>query len=90
MFGKDASAFEQVSEDEDWGPAKRRRKEKETDAVNTLMTLYGSEEKCAKVQTAEVKKKLPSNAKIRRSFHRMPPNAVEVVRNLILQTVSRL
>lgn len=85
MFGKDASAFEQVSEDEDWGPAKRRRKEKESDAVNTLMTLYGSEEKCAKVQTAEVKKKLPSNAKIRRSFHRMPPNAVEKLRQVFAE-----
>lgn len=85
MFGKDASAFEQLSEDEDWGPAKRRRKEKESDAVNSLMTLYGSEEKCSKVKTAEVKKKLPSNAKIRRSFHRMPPNAVEKLRQVFAE-----
>ncbi|KAL6523690.1 hypothetical protein OROGR_017293 [Orobanche gracilis] len=45
MFGKDAPLFEQVSEDEDWGPGKRKRREKESDAANTLMTLHESESK---------------------------------------------
>lgn len=79
MFGKDALAYEQVSEDEDWGPAKRRRREKESDAVNTLMTLYGSEEKCPNVKAIEVQEKHFSDAKVRRPFFRIPPNAVEVI-----------
>lgn len=90
MFGKDAAVYEQVSEDEDWGPAKRRRREKESDAVNTLMTLYGSEEKCSNVKTSEEKKKFPSDTRIRRPFFRIPANAVEVGCHLILQTVSSL
>ncbi|KDO61898.1 hypothetical protein CISIN_1g0067541mg [Citrus sinensis] len=84
-FSDSETFSESMSEDEDWGPAKRRRKEKESDAVNSLMTLYGSEEKYSKVKTAEVKKKLPSNAKIRRSFHRMPPNAVEKLRQVFAE-----
>ncbi|CAL1379690.1 unnamed protein product [Linum trigynum] len=40
MFGKDAPVADQLSEDEDWGPSKRKRKEKESDAASTLMTLY--------------------------------------------------
>ncbi|KAJ6296426.1 hypothetical protein OIU78_024306 [Salix suchowensis] len=43
MFGKDALAHEQPSEDEDWGPSKRKRREKESDAASTLMTLYESQ-----------------------------------------------
>lgn len=49
MFGKDAPAHEQVSEDEDWGPGKRKRREKESDAASTLMTLYESEKKSKKI-----------------------------------------
>ncbi|CAI0629364.1 unnamed protein product [Linum tenue] len=40
MFGKDAPVADQLSEDEDWGPSKRKKKEKESDAASTLMTLY--------------------------------------------------
>lgn len=72
MFGKDAAGHEQVSEDEDWGPAKRGRREKESEAVSTLMTLYGSKEKRTNVKTSEV-------PKIRRSFFRIPASSVEVV-----------
>ncbi|KAJ4709244.1 pathogenesis-related homeodomain protein-like [Melia azedarach] len=85
MFGKDAAVYEQVSEDEDWGPAKRRRREKESDAVNTLMTLYGSEEKCSNVKTSEEKKKFPSDTRIRRPFFRIPANAVEKLRQVFAE-----
>ena len=47
MFGKDAPTLEQVSEDEDWGPGRRKRRKKESDAANTLMTLHESEKKCS-------------------------------------------
>ncbi|XP_059634589.1 pathogenesis-related homeodomain protein isoform X2 [Cornus florida] len=79
MFGKDAPANDQISEDEDWGPAKRKRREKESDAATTLMTLCESEKKCPNVNAKEVIEKLPSGH-IKRSFFRIPPNAVEKLR----------
>jgi hypothetical protein len=78
MFGKDAHAYERVSEDEDWGPAKRKRREKESDAASTLMTLYESE-KCAHSNTRDMKEKLPLETPTRRPFFRIPCTAVEVV-----------
>lgn len=73
MFGKDAPAHEQVSEDEDWGPGKRKRREKESDAASTLMTLYESEKKSKKFETIEVKRKLSRDSHVRRPFFRIPP-----------------
>lgn len=79
MFGKDAPPYEQISEDEDWGPAKRKRREKESDAATTLMTLHETEKASSDVDVQEVKRKLPSDTQIRRSFFRIPRTAVEVV-----------
>ncbi|GLT67744.1 hypothetical protein SLA2020_400300 [Shorea laevis] len=84
MFGKDAPACEQVSEDEDWGPAKRKRREKESDAASTLMTLYESE-KCADSSAREVKEKLPLETPNRRSFFRIPCTAVEKLRQVFAE-----
>lgn len=78
MFGKDAPQYEQVSEDEDWGPSKRKRREKESDAASTLITLYESETKFPNVETTEMKRQLPSDLKSRRPLFRIPPAAVEV------------
>lgn len=80
MFGKDALVSEQISEDEDWGPAKRKRREKESDAATTLMTLSESEKKFPNVTTVEDQEKLPHSGKTKRSFFRIPPNAVEKLR----------
>ncbi|KAG6705890.1 hypothetical protein I3842_07G199700 [Carya illinoinensis] len=85
MFGKDASAFEPVSEDEDWGPAKRKRREKESDAASTLMTLYESEQKCQNSETKELKKKLPLETSTRRPFFRIPHIAVEKLREVFAE-----
>ncbi|KAB1204292.1 Pathogenesis-related homeodomain protein [Morella rubra] len=79
MFGKDAPAYEQISEDEDWGPAKRKRREKESDAASTLMTLYESEKKCLDSGNRELKKKRPPET-TRRPFFRIPRTAVEKLR----------
>lgn len=79
MFGKDPLAYEQVSEDEDWGPAKRKRREKESVAASTLMTLYESEKKCPDSDTKELKKKSLLETPTRRPFLRMSRIAVEVV-----------
>ncbi|XP_062163985.1 pathogenesis-related homeodomain protein isoform X2 [Alnus glutinosa] len=84
MFGKDAPAYEQVSEDEDWGPAKRKRREKESDAASTLMTLYESE-KCADSNTREVKEKLPLETPSRRPFLRISCTAVEKLRQVFAE-----
>ena len=78
MFGKDAPPYEQVSEDEDWGPSKRKRREKESDAASTLMTLYKSESKFPNVETTEMKSQLPSDLKSRRPIFRIPPASIEV------------
>ncbi|GLU10561.1 hypothetical protein SLE2022_273540 [Rubroshorea leprosula] len=85
MFGKDAPPYEQVSEDEDWGPGRRKRREKESDAVNTLMTLYESETKCSNVEIEEVREELPSDPKSRRPIFRLPPAAVEKLRQVFAE-----
>ncbi|CAK9184504.1 unnamed protein product [Ilex paraguariensis] len=78
MFGKDAPANEQISEDEDWGPTKRKRREKESDAASTLMTLCENDEKCH-VKNRE-SEKIPSSKETKRPCFRIPPSAVEKLR----------
>lgn len=80
MFGKDATLHEQVSEDEDWGPGRRKRKEKESDAINTLMTLYEGETKSPDVNREEVDTEFSTDPKSRRQLFRIPPAAVEKLR----------
>ncbi|KAL5549435.1 hypothetical protein UlMin_004666 [Ulmus minor] len=83
MFGKDAPPYEQISEDEDWGPTKRKRREKESDAASTLMTLHESDKRSSEdVDIGERKKNVPSEVQIRRSFFRIPRNAVERLREV--------
>ncbi|KAK9076832.1 hypothetical protein SSX86_005166 [Deinandra increscens subsp. villosa] len=81
MFGKDALANEQVSEDEDWGPTNRKRREKESDAASTLMTLCETEEINAKdtAGTDRVDTNLFCDEN-RRSLLRIPAEAVEKLR----------
>ncbi|CAI0427874.1 unnamed protein product [Linum tenue] len=78
MFGKDAHVADQLSEDEDWGPSKRKKKEKESDAASTLMTLYKRKKQAKKDETLEGKKDLPKESRVRRALSRIPPSAVEV------------
>ncbi|KAG6741084.1 hypothetical protein POTOM_056568 [Populus tomentosa] len=85
MFGKDAPAHEQPSEDEDWGPSKRKRREKESDAASTLMTLYESKRRCKNDATIEGMMKLPRDAQIRRPIFRLPPDAVEKLRQVFAE-----
>lgn len=80
MFGKDALANEQVSEDEDWGPTNRKRREKESDAASTLMTLCETEEISVKdaAKTDRLDTNLSCNEN-KRSVFRLPVEAVEVL-----------
>ncbi|KAF7806675.1 Pathogenesis-related homeodomain protein [Senna tora] len=79
MFGKDAPSFEQVSEDEDWGPGKRKRREKESEAVNTLMTLHESDNKYPNDEQNNAREVSPG-IQIRRPCFRLPRYAVEKLR----------
>ncbi|CAL0304763.1 unnamed protein product [Lupinus luteus] len=82
MFGKDAPACEQVSEDEDWGPGKRKRREKESDAANTLMTLHEIENKnCNNDSIREGSSYLHK----KRPCFRIPHDAVEKLRQVFAQ-----
>ncbi|CAJ2637876.1 unnamed protein product [Trifolium pratense] len=83
MFGKDALPYEQVSEDEDWGPGKRRRREKESDAVNTLMTLHESENKHP---NKEKKDRIRGDSSgIKRPCFRLPHDAVQKLRQVFAE-----
>ncbi|KAL6191770.1 hypothetical protein ACLB2K_038159 [Fragaria x ananassa] len=84
MFGKDGLVLEQVSDDEDWGPGKRKRREKESDAASTLMTLYESERNPGSVPT-EVKSKPTTDMQARKSCFRIPHNAVEKLRQVFYE-----
>lgn len=79
MFGKNATENEQISEDEDWGPAKRKRKVKETNAASTLMTL-GETDKKISVETLSDSEEKQFTKKMKRPIFRLPHDAVEKLR----------
>ncbi|XP_028204412.1 pathogenesis-related homeodomain protein-like isoform X2 [Glycine soja] len=85
MYGKDAPPCEQMSEDEDWGPGKRKRREKESDAVNTLMTLHESENKHSDNEKNDRTREGSSGIQIRRSCFRIPLDAVEKLRQVFAE-----
>ena len=87
MFGKDALASDQISEDEDWGPAIRKRRGKESDAASTLMTLCESEKKFPSENTTERKEMLPPSETTKQSLFRIPHIAVEVV-GILFHTIK--
>ncbi|KAG4932391.1 Pathogenesis-related homeodomain protein [Glycine soja] len=85
MFGKDAPAYEQLSEDEDWGPGKRKRREKESDAVDSLMTLHESENMHPNNEHLDMTRKNSSSIKIKRHCFRIPHDAVEKLRQVFAE-----
>ncbi|KAB2600058.1 pathogenesis-related homeodomain protein-like [Pyrus ussuriensis x Pyrus communis] len=82
MFGKDGPLLEQISDDEDWGPSKRKRRGKESDAASTLMTLYESERNPDVDRTEKKSSQHSSDTQVRRSCFRIPRNAVEKLRQV--------
>ncbi|KAG4970144.1 hypothetical protein JHK85_036565 [Glycine max] len=84
MFGKDAPAYELLSEDEDWGPGKRKRREKESDAVDSLMTLHESENRHPNNEH-NMTSKDSSSIKIKRHCFRIPRDAVERLRQVFAE-----
>ncbi|CAN6725705.1 unnamed protein product [Malus baccata var. baccata] len=82
MFGKDGPSLEQISDDEDWGPSKRKRRGNESDAASTLMTLYESERNPDVDRTEKKSSQHSSDTQVRRSCFRIPRNAVEKLRQV--------
>ncbi|KAL2921129.1 Pathogenesis-related homeodomain protein [Bienertia sinuspersici] len=78
MFGKDTTTSDLFSEDEDWDPSKKRRREKESDVASTLITL--SEIKHPELQTIEVANNNLLYAKSRTPPSRIPSDAVQILR----------
>ncbi|KAF6155617.1 hypothetical protein GIB67_034712 [Kingdonia uniflora] len=87
MFGKDVVEHEHVSDDEDWGPSRRKRRGNEPDAAGTLVNLHGNGDGCTNVIPLEDKKKkkktLVSDGK--RTIFRIPPHAVEKLRRVFAE-----
>ncbi|KAG6437436.1 hypothetical protein SASPL_102353 [Salvia splendens] len=79
MFGKNPTESEQISEDEDWGPTKRKRKAKETNAASTLMALGETDNKFS-VETLSYLKEKQLTKKMRRPICRLPHVTVEKLR----------
>ncbi|OUZ99213.1 Homeobox domain [Macleaya cordata] len=82
MFGKDVLENEQVSEDEDWGPGRRRRRLNETDAAGTLVALCGNGDGCSDVMPIKAKRSVSED---KRTLFRIPPNAVEKLRRVFAE-----
>ncbi|KAL8143318.1 hypothetical protein V2J09_016350 [Rumex salicifolius] len=75
MFGKDPSLVEQLSEDEDWGPPKRRRKGKQSlDPETKLSELHMEVEETASADPRPIK-----------HLKRIPVDAVEKLRKVFME-----
>ncbi|XP_042049852.1 pathogenesis-related homeodomain protein-like [Salvia splendens] len=79
MFGKNATESEQISEDEDWGPTKKKRKTTETNAASTLITLGETDNKFCVEALSDLKEKQLTE-KMKRPIFRLPHDAVEKLR----------
>ncbi|KAI3977908.1 hypothetical protein MKX01_036748 [Papaver californicum] len=86
MFGKDLVENEQVSEDEDWGPCRQRRRLNVSDAAGTLAALFGEEDKGSDGNPTKPKKKLHRVPDEKRTLFRIPPDAVEILRKVFAET----
>ena len=73
MFGKNAVVSEQISEDEDWGPSRRKHRGKESNVESIVVTTGDNPG-----TSAEVKKKL-SSGRSKRPIFRFPRHVVEVM-----------
>ncbi|KAL5977974.1 hypothetical protein ACLOJK_036997 [Asimina triloba] len=80
MFGK--AENEQLSEDEDWGPHRRKQRGKDLNAG--MVAVGGTDEFECLNKELRVRRKLPIVCKDRKQLFRIPPNAVEVTEILPL------
>ncbi|KAK1268461.1 hypothetical protein QJS04_geneDACA013956 [Acorus gramineus] len=75
MFGKEVTGNEQGSEDEDWGPSRKRQRDKDSELGTSRSTGVGPIECSATGTTGSQKKpSLPSQEK--KKLFRIPPDAV--------------
>ncbi|GAB2219096.1 hypothetical protein Droror1_Dr00006724 [Drosera rotundifolia] len=80
MFGKHTAESEEASEDEDWGPSRKRRRKKACDAANTLMALGDAEKRHSE---HDVGTECLQNS--RRSKLRIPVSSVEKLREVFAE-----
>lgn len=76
MFGKELNDNEQQSDDEDWGPQRRKRRRKELD-TETMLTTCMDEGGCPNMVVHE---NFPCD---RRKLFRIPHDAAEVISLLL-------
>lgn len=80
MFGKDLTENEQQSEDEDWGPHRRKRRTEST--TGTIMVNCANEDGCSDTVST---KKISLDKK---PLFRIPSNAVQVIKlSLLMKTL---
>ncbi|KAL9264690.1 Pathogenesis-related homeodomain protein-like protein [Drosera capensis] len=80
MFGKHTAESEEVSEDEDWGPSRKRRRKKACDASNTLMALGDAEKRHS---GHDVGTESLQNSRCRKL--RIPVSSVEKLREVFVE-----
>lgn len=75
MFGKELNDNEQQSEDEDWGPQRRKRRRRELDA-DSMMATCGDKDGCSNMAVHE------NVSHDKRKLFRIPHDAVEKLRQV--------
>lgn len=86
MFGKGGSCEDEVSEDEDWGPSRRRRRGKQPDANTTKDSSIEEKEHSRKEADEKVAECSQSSIKDKKHIVRLPANAVEKLRKVFAET----
>ncbi|XP_051131626.1 pathogenesis-related homeodomain protein [Andrographis paniculata] len=79
MFGKNANENEEISDDEDWGPRKRKRRAKEANAA-TMPVILGENDDGNSEETSQNLKERQLIKKMKRPIFRLPHDAVEKLR----------
>lgn len=82
LFGKNYSLAEQISEDEDWGPSRRKRRRKEPDGLDTASNFDEPQGNRADDCSARLKREIENNKRV---IFRFPHNAVEKLRSVFAE-----
>lgn len=85
MFGKDGPCEDEVSEDEDWGPNRRRRRAKQPDTNTTKDSSNEEKEHVRKEADEKVAEHSQSSIKDKKHIVRLPANAVEKLRKVFAE-----
>ncbi|XP_068642595.1 pathogenesis-related homeodomain protein-like [Aristolochia californica] len=82
MFGKEIPENEELSEDEDWGPCRRKRRVNESHADMTRSSC-ADEDSCLNVKAnVESREELLTETRDKKALFRIPASAVETLRRV--------